>query len=178
MGGSLTPEYYYESIDMDDALHPQTMLAYGLNGQGPADCQRRADSPASRAAAWLQARQVCDAHRARRELCEYRRRQGRILGRQRLSVVRRHLKRWALLLLVAVPPAIAQQVSLDEGKGRRANRLRIGRHHQVRQARSRRSIGHIGSDATAVAPHRAAPAKFHGAAARRRGCRGRSAPST
>ncbi|MEO8185799.1 MAG: molybdopterin-binding protein [Burkholderiaceae bacterium] len=33
MGGSLTPEYYYESIDMDDALHPQTMLAYGLNGK-------------------------------------------------------------------------------------------------------------------------------------------------
>ena len=31
-------------------------------------------------------------------------------------MVRRHLKRWALLLLVAVPPAIAQQVSLDEGK--------------------------------------------------------------
>jgi DMSO/TMAO reductase YedYZ molybdopterin-dependent catalytic subunit len=32
MGGGLTPEYYYESIDMDDALHPQTILAYGLNG--------------------------------------------------------------------------------------------------------------------------------------------------
>ncbi len=31
MSGGLTPEYYYESIDMDDALHPQTMLAYGLN---------------------------------------------------------------------------------------------------------------------------------------------------
>lgn len=25
--------YYYESIDMDDAYHPQTMLAYELNGQ-------------------------------------------------------------------------------------------------------------------------------------------------
>ena len=33
MSGGLTPEYYYESIDMDDALHPQTILAYGLNGQ-------------------------------------------------------------------------------------------------------------------------------------------------
>ena len=33
MGGSLTPSTYYESIDMDDALHPQTMLAYGLNGK-------------------------------------------------------------------------------------------------------------------------------------------------
>ncbi|MGH6608975.1 MAG: molybdopterin-binding protein, partial [Burkholderiaceae bacterium] len=27
------PEYYYESIDMDDAYHPQTILAYGLNGK-------------------------------------------------------------------------------------------------------------------------------------------------
>lgn len=33
MSGGLTPEYYYESIDMDDAMHPQTILAYGLNGK-------------------------------------------------------------------------------------------------------------------------------------------------
>ncbi|MBC8118335.1 MAG: molybdopterin-dependent oxidoreductase [Burkholderiaceae bacterium] len=33
MGGSLTPEFYYESIDLDDAMHPQTILAYGLNGK-------------------------------------------------------------------------------------------------------------------------------------------------
>mgnify|MGYP003508074653 FL=1 len=33
MSGGLTPEYYYESIDMDDAMHPQTLLAYGLNGK-------------------------------------------------------------------------------------------------------------------------------------------------
>ena len=33
MSGGLTPEYYYESIDMDDAYHSQTMLAYGLNGK-------------------------------------------------------------------------------------------------------------------------------------------------
>jgi len=33
MSGGLTPEYYYESIDMDDAMHPQTMLAFGLNGK-------------------------------------------------------------------------------------------------------------------------------------------------
>jgi DMSO/TMAO reductase YedYZ molybdopterin-dependent catalytic subunit len=26
-------EYYYESIDMDDAYHPQTILAYRLNGR-------------------------------------------------------------------------------------------------------------------------------------------------
>jgi DMSO/TMAO reductase YedYZ molybdopterin-dependent catalytic subunit len=30
-GGSKTP--YYESIDMEDARHPQTLLAYALNGQ-------------------------------------------------------------------------------------------------------------------------------------------------
>ncbi|MDE2158268.1 MAG: molybdopterin-binding protein [Burkholderiales bacterium] len=30
-GESAAP--YYESIDMDDAYHPQTILAYGLNGQ-------------------------------------------------------------------------------------------------------------------------------------------------
>ena len=28
-----TSEYYYESVDMDDAYHPQTILAYGLNGR-------------------------------------------------------------------------------------------------------------------------------------------------
>jgi DMSO/TMAO reductase YedYZ molybdopterin-dependent catalytic subunit len=33
MSRGLTPEYYYESIDMDDAMHPQTLLAYGLNGK-------------------------------------------------------------------------------------------------------------------------------------------------
>ncbi len=32
MPGGLTRERYYESIGMDDALHPQTLLAYGLNG--------------------------------------------------------------------------------------------------------------------------------------------------
>jgi DMSO/TMAO reductase YedYZ molybdopterin-dependent catalytic subunit len=26
-------DYYYESVDMEDALHPQTILAYELNGQ-------------------------------------------------------------------------------------------------------------------------------------------------
>ena len=76
MGGSLTPEYYYESIDMDDALHPQTMLAYGLNGKDLPIAERCAASSARRAAARLQAREVCDAHRAGRKFCEYRRRQG------------------------------------------------------------------------------------------------------
>ena len=33
MSNSDPPEYYYESIDMDDAYHAQTILAYRLNGQ-------------------------------------------------------------------------------------------------------------------------------------------------
>jgi DMSO/TMAO reductase YedYZ molybdopterin-dependent catalytic subunit len=31
-GGSQSPGQYYESIDMDDAHHPQTLLAYDMNG--------------------------------------------------------------------------------------------------------------------------------------------------
>ncbi|MDN5788990.1 molybdopterin-dependent oxidoreductase [Pseudorhodobacter sp.] len=30
--GGLTPTPYYESIDLIDAFHPQTILAYGMNG--------------------------------------------------------------------------------------------------------------------------------------------------
>lgn len=33
MGGGLSSAPYYESIDMLDARHPQTILAYGLNGE-------------------------------------------------------------------------------------------------------------------------------------------------
>jgi DMSO/TMAO reductase YedYZ molybdopterin-dependent catalytic subunit len=28
-----SPQYYYESLDFEDAFHPQTILAYGMNGQ-------------------------------------------------------------------------------------------------------------------------------------------------
>jgi hypothetical protein len=45
---------YYESIDLD-AFHPQTILAYQMNGRGSAGCPRRAASPARRAPPWLQA---------------------------------------------------------------------------------------------------------------------------
>jgi DMSO/TMAO reductase YedYZ molybdopterin-dependent catalytic subunit len=31
MGGHARPDYYYESCDLIDARHPQTILAYGLN---------------------------------------------------------------------------------------------------------------------------------------------------
>ena len=33
LGGSLSGAKYYESIDLVDAIHPQTMLAYELNGE-------------------------------------------------------------------------------------------------------------------------------------------------
>ena len=53
-------EYYYESIDMDDALHPQTILAYGLNGKdlpipNGAPLRLRVERN------WLQAREVFEA---------------------------------------------------------------------------------------------------------------------
>ena len=91
MGGSLTPEYYYESIDMDDALHPQTILAYGLNGKDlPIPNGAPIRLRVERQLGYKHAK-YRDAHRACRQLCEHRRRQGRLLGRQRLPVVRRHL---------------------------------------------------------------------------------------
>ena len=49
---------YYESIDLDDAYHPQTILAYELNDQPLPVAQRRAAAPARRAPARLQAGQV------------------------------------------------------------------------------------------------------------------------
>ena len=57
---------YYESIDLIDAFHPQTILAYGMNGAGPAGRPRRAAAAAGRAAARLQAGQIRHAHRGGR----------------------------------------------------------------------------------------------------------------
>ena len=49
---------YYESIDLVDAFHPQTILAYGMNGQDLPVAQRRAAAAAGRAPARLQAGQI------------------------------------------------------------------------------------------------------------------------
>ena len=46
---------YYETIDLIDACHPQTILAYGLNGKPLPVEQRRADARPHRAPARLQA---------------------------------------------------------------------------------------------------------------------------
>jgi DMSO/TMAO reductase YedYZ molybdopterin-dependent catalytic subunit len=32
-GGEQAPGQYYESIDMDDAFHPQTLIAHAMNGR-------------------------------------------------------------------------------------------------------------------------------------------------
>ena len=58
--GGQTP--YYESIDMFDAFHPQTLLAYDLNGAPLIEAARRAAAPACRTPARLQAGQIYKAH--------------------------------------------------------------------------------------------------------------------
>ena len=54
---------YYESIDLIDAFHPQTILAWALNDRLLPDPQRRAAAAPGRAPARLQARQISDADR-------------------------------------------------------------------------------------------------------------------
>ena len=62
-----TARAYYESIDLDDAFHPQTIVAHALNGEPLPVTQRRAAAPAGRAPARLQARQVPDGDRGGRQ---------------------------------------------------------------------------------------------------------------
>ena len=57
---------YYESIDLIDAFHPQTILAYGMNDATARRRPRRAAAAAGRAPARLQARQIRHAHRGGR----------------------------------------------------------------------------------------------------------------
>ena len=92
MGYGPTPELYYESIDMDDAIAPANAARVLAERRAPANCQRRPDPAARRASARVQAREVRDARRTGRQLCTHQRRQGRVLGRQRVPVVRRYLK--------------------------------------------------------------------------------------
>ena len=84
---------YYESHDLEDAFHPQTILAYELNGE---------TLPVAHGAP-LRARierqlgykhgEVRHADRGGRQLRQARRRQRRLLGRPRLRVVRGDLER-------------------------------------------------------------------------------------
>ena len=56
---------YYESFDLIDAYHPQTILAWAINDALLPVPERRAAAPARRAAARLQAGEIRPAHPAR-----------------------------------------------------------------------------------------------------------------
>ena len=70
---------YYESIDLIDAFHPQTILGAGDERQAADNRPRRAGAAARRAAARLQAGQIRDGHRRGRQPGGYRPGQGRLL---------------------------------------------------------------------------------------------------
>ena len=82
---------YYESVDLDDAFHEQTILAWELNGK-PLPVANGAPLRA-RIERQLGYKQPKYVHRveAGRQLRGYRRRQRRLLGRPGLQLVRRDL---------------------------------------------------------------------------------------
>ena len=51
--------FYYESLSLTEAGHPQTLLAYRLNGKDAGCGAWRAGAHPRRAPAWLQAAQIC-----------------------------------------------------------------------------------------------------------------------
>ena len=82
---------YYESIDLVDAVHPQTILAYRMNGRDlsvghGAPLRLRVERQLG-----LQAGKIHHAHRAGRQLRRIVGRKRRLLGRSRVRMVRRHL---------------------------------------------------------------------------------------
>ncbi len=79
---------WWDSIDMPEALHPQTLLAYSMNGEPLSTGHRRAGSHARSAPAWLQEHQISDPHHRNRRHQKYRERPRFILSRYRLFVVR------------------------------------------------------------------------------------------
>ena len=74
---------YYESIDLNDAFHPQTILALLMNDHRLPIPHGAPVRLTGRAPAWLQARQVRDAGRGARPDRQPPSRQGRLLGRSR-----------------------------------------------------------------------------------------------
>ena len=64
---------YYESIDMEDAYHEQTLLAYEIERSATADRERRAGSLAGGTPTRLQNGEICDADRTRGIVCGARR---------------------------------------------------------------------------------------------------------
>ena len=82
---------YYETIDLIDAFHPQTILAYEMNF-APLKVEHGAPLQAQgRASARLQDGQIRDAHRGDRRLRRHIARARRVLGGPRLRMVRGNL---------------------------------------------------------------------------------------
>ena len=75
---------YYETIDLVDAFHPQTILAYDMNDAPLAGRPWRAVASARRTPARLQDGEICDADRSDRILRENGAGSRRFLGRPRL----------------------------------------------------------------------------------------------
>ena len=71
---------YYESIDLVDAFHPQTILAYGMNGTPLPIAQRRAAAPRVERQLGYKHAKYRDADRGGREPRRRSRRQRRLLG--------------------------------------------------------------------------------------------------
>ena len=84
---------YYESSDLIDARHPQTILAYGLNNETlPVANGAPIRIRIERALGYKQPKYV-HTHRAGRQFRRYRARARRLLGGPRLRLVRGHLAR-------------------------------------------------------------------------------------
>ena len=90
---------YYESVDLIDAYHPQTIVAYSLNGapipiaNGAPVRMRIERKLGYKQPKYVHTIEVVDGYAA------LRRRQGRLLGRPGLRLVRRHLRRASVVTL-------------------------------------------------------------------------------
>ena len=110
-------DLYYESIDMDDAMHAQTILAYDLNDAklpvpNGAPIRLRVD------ASWATSTRSTSPASTCRELRQDRRRQGRLLGGPGISVVRGHLTAVLLAALLVRPRAAPDSSSSTPSRRR------------------------------------------------------------
>ena len=78
---------YYESHGLEDAFHPQTLLAYDAERGNLAGCPRRAGAAARRTPARPQAAEIHHGDPGGRQLRQVRQRKRRLLGRPGLRVV-------------------------------------------------------------------------------------------
>ncbi len=134
---------YYETIDLEDAFHPQTILAYDMNDQAAADRPRRAAPAPGRAPARLQDGEVRDADRRGRGLRLARTGQRRLLGRPRLRLVRGNLSRQRVLR-----PCIRRRIGLALPSHRCAGRGPAPREGDDNngEARGKEGPGPLGRD--------------------------------